>query len=99
MTYSAPDLDANSEDNDGCFQFCVTDSPDMVQSCLSEKLEPYEHDNGAQQFECFNVGSAKNGQRSTGGYDSAGVRLSGGSKGMMAMTVGLTIVGAVLGAM
>ncbi|KAF1939172.1 hypothetical protein EJ02DRAFT_514041 [Clathrospora elynae] len=97
-TYSAPDGDQNNEDDDGCFQYCITDSPDLVQGCLAQKMEVYEKEQGAQMFECFNL---KAGVRRTGGsaegYASAGVRVRGGLGWGLRVLLGVGVVGTVLG--
>ncbi|KAI8934782.1 hypothetical protein NX059_008469 [Plenodomus lindquistii] len=91
-TYSSPDADTNSEDNDGCFQFCVTDSPDMVRSCLAEKMEAYQADES--MFQCFNTGSQK---MTRGGYATGGAG-KGGLGWTMSVLMGLGVVAAVAGA-
>ncbi|KAL6710743.1 hypothetical protein ACN47E_007800 [Coniothyrium glycines] len=97
-TYSAPDADTNSEDDDGCFQYCVTDSPAMVQSCLTQNMEIYQKKEGVQAFECFNVDAVKkSGGRSEGEYNSAGVRASGRVGWAMGIVLTLGIVGTAMG--
>lgn len=95
-TYSAPDEDTNSEDNDGCFQYCVTDSADIVRGCLAEKMEAYEK--GMSMFECFNVASVRKGGNSEdGSYRSLGVSNGGGLGWAARVMISLGIVGAIVG--
>ncbi|KAF2848800.1 hypothetical protein T440DRAFT_147308 [Plenodomus tracheiphilus IPT5] len=89
--YSSPDADPNSEDNDGCFQFCVTDSPDMVRGCLTEKMKAYEE--GENMFQCFNTRSTK---MTRGGYAS-GASAKGGLGWTVGVLMGLGFVGAMIG--
>ncbi|CAN9451058.1 unnamed protein product [Alternaria alternata] len=112
-TYSAPDTTTsspstsstpvivNSEDNDGCFQYCITDSPDIVQSCLAQKMEEYEKDSasGMGIFGCFNTDKAVGAKRNDdeAGYASAGMRISGGRSWMVSALLGLSVLGAVVG--
>ena len=97
-TYSADD----SEDDDGCFQYCITDSPNIVQSCLAQKMAEYEKGGStgtAGMYGCFNADKAvrqASGSGNEGGYATgAGVRI-GGSWAMTFM-LGLGVVGAVMG--
>ncbi|KAI4638335.1 hypothetical protein J4E81_002427 [Alternaria sp. BMP 2799] len=111
-TYSAPDsttsspsasstpVIVNSEDNDGCFQYCITDSPDIVQSCLAQKMEEYEKEgaSGMGMFGCFNTDKAVGARKvdEERGYASAGVRISGGASWAVSMLLGLSVIGAVV---
>ncbi|KAF1852166.1 uncharacterized protein K460DRAFT_351994 [Cucurbitaria berberidis CBS 394.84] len=89
-TYSDPNSDTNLEDADGCFQFCITDSPDIVRTCLATKFSAYER--GQSMFECFNGGSARKGT----GYSNAGSARHGLGWGI-SVVLGLGFVGAVMG--
>jgi hypothetical protein len=102
-TYSADD----SEDDDGCFQYCITDSPDIVQSCLAQKMQEYEKDGssgvGGGMYGCFNADKAVrqtggSGSGNEGGYATgAGVRVGG--SWVMSFLLGLSVLGAVMGGM
>jgi len=112
-TYSAPDsttssssasstpVIVNSEDNDGCFQYCITDSPDIVQSCLVQKMEEYEKEgaSGMGTFGCFNTDKAVGARKvdEERGYASSGVRISGGASWVVSMLLGLSVIGVVVG--
>jgi hypothetical protein len=96
-TYGPPGSTSNTRSEDGCFQFCTTDQPDLVQGCLINTLGEYEK--GDPIFECFNVASAK---KDTGaaesGYGNAGVRVGARGVGwVMALVLGLSFVGATMG--
>ncbi|EOA91090.1 hypothetical protein ACJQWK_11353 [Exserohilum turcicum] len=111
-TYSAPETASspgsatskpvivNSEDNDDCFQYCITDSPDIVQSCLAEKMAAFEKESasGKGMFGCFNVQKARSARRATGGnegsYASAGLRISGSGSWALSILMALSVVGA-----
>jgi hypothetical protein len=94
-TYSADD----TEDDDGCFQYCITDSPNLVQSCLAQKMEEYEKEGatGSGMFGCFNANKAvRQAASNEGGYATgAGVRTSG--SWLVQVLLGLGLVGAVIG--
>ncbi|KAH7392641.1 hypothetical protein BKA66DRAFT_412106 [Pyrenochaeta sp. MPI-SDFR-AT-0127] len=93
-TYSDPKADANLEDDDGCFQYCTTDSPANVEACLSQKLAEYA--TSGPKFECFNVNVEGVRKGGSGGYSSAGgrVRVKGW---VMGVVLGMGFVGAVVG--
>lgn len=84
-TYSSPNTNTNSEDDDGCFQFCITSSPNTVKTCLQDNLEEYE--SGIAIFECFNTDSARK-AGSVGGYRNTGVR-----KGLSWTIVTVSVLG------
>lgn len=95
-TYSDPNANANIEDDDGCFQYCTTDSPAYVDACLSQKFAEYA--TSGPKFECFNVDVAgvkkDESSGSGGGYSSAGGRVR--AKGwVMVFVLGIGFVGAV----
>jgi hypothetical protein len=92
-TYSAPGSSSNARSDDGCFQFCVTDSPEYVEGCLTNTLGEFEK--GALNFECFNTGSMKKGKEGESGYGNAAVK---GKVGWtMRLVIGLGIVGSIVG--
>jgi hypothetical protein len=90
-TYAAPGSSSNARSDDGCFQFCVTDTPEYVEGCLTNTLGEFEK--GELSFQCFNVGSVKKGRE----YGSAAGKGSVGWVGRVVL--GLGVVGAVVGAM
>jgi len=90
-TYSSPEADTNSEDSDGCFQFCVTNSPDMVRECLAEKMKAYKEE--GNMFQCFRTGGTKVTRRS---YASGASKIGG--YWPMCVSLGLGVLGAVVGA-
>ncbi|KAF2131027.1 hypothetical protein P153DRAFT_271805, partial [Dothidotthia symphoricarpi CBS 119687] len=96
-TYSAPDSSSNSDSENGCFQYCVTNNPQAVKTCLSEKLGMYGE--SGPIFECFNMADVKTGGIG-GGYSSVGVRLSieGGSGWMLGAVLGIVVVATIMGA-
>jgi hypothetical protein len=70
-----------------------------VQGCLTNTLGEYEK--GVPIFECFNVGLIKKGAEGEGSeYGNSGVRASGGGVGWtMSVVLGLSIIGASIGAL
>ena len=107
-TYSAPDTAAtppvivNSEDNDGCFLYCITDSPDLVQTCLKQKMEEEEVGNAGQGQGCACFEAEKVVRREKGrvvkrekGYTNGGVRASVGWG--LRILLGVGVAGAVVG--
>jgi hypothetical protein len=98
-TYSAPKSNSNAKSDDGCFQFCVTDDPENVRTCLFNALGAYK--TSGPMFECFNEESVKknNGNAEAGAYNSAGVRMAEGGKGWkVGVVLILGFVGAIAGA-
>ncbi|KAH7075920.1 hypothetical protein BKA63DRAFT_310934 [Paraphoma chrysanthemicola] len=96
-TYAAPGA-GNARSDDGCFQFCTTDSPDYVSGCLTNTLGEYE--SSTLMFECFNVANVKkdNGAGASG-YGNAAGSIAAGRSWAMGIIVGLTMVGAAVGSM
>lgn len=93
-TYSAPNTNSNAESENGCFQFCVTDTPENVRTCLMTKFSAY--DRGLSDFECFNVNSVKKGSGDAEQYYS---NTGSGRRGLgwgISVVLGLGCVGAVL---
>jgi hypothetical protein len=92
-TYSSPGSSSNARADDGCFQFCVTDTPEYVAGCLTNTLGEFEK--GGLMFECFNVPGTKKGRDGGDVYMNAAGRV--GMGWVMGLVVGLGAVGAVLG--
>ncbi|KAH8698092.1 hypothetical protein GQ44DRAFT_832288 [Phaeosphaeriaceae sp. PMI808] len=94
-TYSAPGSNSNARSDNGCFQFCVTDTPELVQGCLINTLGEYAK--GAPVFECFNVGNVKKDSGSSG-YGNTGARVHArGMSWTACLVVGLGFFGAAMG--
>ncbi|RMZ74279.1 argininosuccinate lyase [Pyrenophora seminiperda CCB06] len=113
-TYSAPDTTStsssssstppvivNSEDNDGCFLYCITDSPSLVQTCLKQKMDEENVAGEGDGFACFEADKVvrrEKGRRVVkreSGYANAGVRVSTGWG--MRILLGVSVVGIVMG--
>ncbi|KAF2829970.1 hypothetical protein CC86DRAFT_391998 [Ophiobolus disseminans] len=96
-TYGPPGSNSNTRTEDGCFQFCVTDEPDVVQGCLTNTLREYAK--GDPILKCFNVATAKKDTGATeGGYGSAGTRVRASGVGwVMGTVLSLAFVGAAVG--
>ncbi|EUC42629.1 hypothetical protein COCMIDRAFT_28758 [Bipolaris oryzae ATCC 44560] len=111
-TYSAPETTSltprdsktpvivNSEDGDDCFQYCITDSPDIVETCLAEKMQAFDKEGatGVGMFGCFNVEKAVGPRKTDGGnegsYVNAGLKIS--RSWSLSLLVGLSVVGALI---
>ncbi|KAF1832116.1 hypothetical protein BDW02DRAFT_503764 [Decorospora gaudefroyi] len=86
----------NSEDDDGCFQYCITDSPDIVQSCLAEKMSAYKE--SQTTYGCFNADkAARRARGSDEGYVSAGTKIGGCAEWAVRLLLGVGVVGALMG--
>ena len=93
-TYGAPGSTSNARADDGCFQFCVTDSPDLVEGCLVNTLGEYSK--GEPIFQCFNTAAAVKKDEGSG-YGSSGVRVKAGGMGWtVGIMLGLVVIGAAL---
>ncbi|KAH7398666.1 hypothetical protein DE146DRAFT_498333 [Phaeosphaeria sp. MPI-PUGE-AT-0046c] len=95
-TYSAPGSSSNAKSDNGCFQYCVTDSPDYVAGCLTNTLGEFE---SSVVFECFNTQKGKKGEASKEerGYGSGAGKVGGRVGWGMGSLVVLGFVGAVVG--
>ena len=97
VTYGPRGSNSNARSDDGCFQFCITDSPDLVEGCLANSLGEYSK--GEPIFKCFNTAAVKKDAGSSeGGYGNAGVSVKAGGVGwVMGAVLGLAFVGATMG--
>ncbi|CAA9959927.1 hypothetical protein PTMSG1_03335 [Pyrenophora teres f. maculata] len=99
---SAPPVIVNSEDNDGCFLYCITDSPSLVQTCLKQKMDEEEAGSAreGEGFACFEADKVVRREKGKvvkreSGYANAGVRVSAGWGLRMLLSVG--VIGALMG--
>ncbi|EDU48720.1 hypothetical protein PtrSN002B_005628 [Pyrenophora tritici-repentis] len=111
-TYSAPDTTStssssstppvivNSEDNDGCFLYCITDSPSLVQTCLKQKMDEAEIAREGESFACFEAEKVVRREKGRvvkreSGYANAGVKVSAGWGLRILLSVG--VIAAIVG--
>lgn len=112
-TYSAPETTlsadssssapviVNSEDGDDCFQYCITATPDIVRSCLAEKMQAFDKEGatGVGLFGCFNTEKAVGPRKASGaGNDvpctNAALRISGSGSWALSILMALGVIGA-----
>lgn len=94
-TYGAPGSNSNAPSDNGCFQFCVTDTAGYVENCLMNALSDFEE--GEPIFQCFNTETTSSEARSD--YGNSGAKAHGRALSWTATAlVGLALFGSAFGA-
>ena len=102
---SSAKADGESSSGNDCFQYCIPDRADDVQSCLARELGAYRHVGTGPTFKCFNVdvGGLEKTRMEEGedraGYSSGAMRVRsmGGVRWTMSVVLGVGFVSAVMG--
>ncbi|KAJ6274323.1 hypothetical protein PSV08DRAFT_263300, partial [Bipolaris maydis] len=71
-TYSAPDTTSLTP-RDSTTPYCITDSPDIVETCLAEKMKAFDKEGatGIGMFGCFNAEKAVGPRKTNGGNEGS----------------------------